>query len=85
MKKRLTGVDLVAAILALTLALGVLMLLITAMVNVNSSPVLTTQAIGENTTQVLTAVLGGIVGVLGGYVGSRHRKKEDEEGRDEDQ
>jgi hypothetical protein len=72
-----TGVDLVALILALTLAMGVLLITATSIINVTTHQV-PTQALGENTTQILTSVLGGIVGVLGGYVGFKTRPKNDE-------
>lgn len=70
------GVDRVALVLALTLALGVALIITVSMINVGTHQV-PTQALGENTTQVLTSVLGGIVGVLGGYVGFKTRAKKD--------
>jgi hypothetical protein len=66
----------VAVILACTLVLGVLLITVTSIANVVTHQV-PTQALGENTTQILTSVLGGIVGVLGGYVGFKTRRKED--------
>jgi len=29
--------------------------------------------LGENTTQILTAIMGGLIGILGTYIGSRTR------------
>ena len=78
-KRRPDGVDRVALVLALTLALGVALIVTVSMINVGTHQV-PTQALGENTTQVLTSVLGGIVGVLGGYVGFKARKPGDPPG-----
>jgi hypothetical protein len=62
------AVDAVAVILALSLALAVVLILCTAIINVidHQAP---TPTLGENTTQVLTSAVGGVVGVLGAYVG----------------
>jgi hypothetical protein len=60
--------DLVAIILALGLVTTSSLIGLALVVNVarghNPSPTL-----GENTTQVLIAVLGGLVGILGSYLG----------------
>jgi len=73
-------VDVVAFVLAVVLGLSLVLIITTALVGVldRSQPTL-----GENTTQILTAGLSGIVGVLGSYIGFRaHRsnvkKSEDE-------
>jgi hypothetical protein len=62
------GVDLVVCILACALAASLLLVGISAVLNValgrNPAP-----SLGENTTQVMTTVLGGIIGVVGTYVG----------------
>jgi hypothetical protein len=62
------AVDVVAVILALALCAAVTLILITAIINVidHQAP---TPTLGENTTQVLTSAVGGVVGILGGYVG----------------
>jgi len=61
-------VDLVAIILACGLVLIAFLIGVSLMINVaeghNPTPTL-----GENTTQVLTTVLGGLIGILGGYIG----------------
>jgi hypothetical protein len=52
--------------------------MVTAIINVadHQAP---TPTLGENTTQVLTSAIGGIVGILGAYVGYSFRppKKHD--------
>jgi len=62
------GVDLVAFVLALALATALILVGFSSVLNValgrNPAP-----SLGENTTQVMTTVLGGIIGVLGSYVG----------------
>lgn len=75
MKSFRPGPDLVATILALALVVAVLVFGIAIIVNVvlDEVPVTT---LGENTTQVLSGLLGGIIGVLGSYLG-RHGKHED--------
>ena len=62
-------VDIVALILAIALAIAILMLMIIILVNVidHQTP---TQTLGENATQVITAVVGGIFGILGSYIGA---------------
>jgi hypothetical protein len=60
--------DVVAIILALGLvAVGVLIglaLVVNVLKGHNPTPTL-----GENTTQILTTVMGGLIGVLGSYLG----------------
>jgi hypothetical protein len=69
-------VDLVACILAAALAVAVVLILTTAIINVadRQAP---TPTLGENTTQVLTSLVGGVVGILGAYVGYSFRDKRD--------
>lgn len=61
-------VDLVALILAFGLVLIAFLIGLALIVNVaeHHNP---TPTLGENTTQVLTTVLGGLIGILGGYIG----------------
>jgi len=68
--RRLSGVDFVAAILACGLVLGVAVIGAGVIINVvdHQTP---TQVLGENATQVIIAVIGGLVGVLGSYVGAK--------------
>lgn len=70
MKRKGLGVDLVAFVLALALAFTLILVTVTALVNVVQSPK-SLFSLGENTTQVLTTVLGGIIGLLGSYMGYR--------------
>jgi len=73
---RRRGVDVVAVVLAAALGVAVVLILITAIVNVidHQAP---TPTLGENTTQVLTSAVGGIVGVLGAYVGYSFRDRDE--------
>jgi hypothetical protein len=63
--------DVIALVLAIALALSVVGAFVAVMLNIidGKSP---TPTLGENTTQVLTAIVGGIVALLGAYIG--HRK-----------
>jgi hypothetical protein len=72
------AVDHVALVLAVALALAVVLILVTAIVNVvdRQAP---TPTLGENTTQVLTSAVGGIVGVLGAYVGYTFSGRHDDD------
>ena len=69
------GVDWVACVLAGALALTVTLIMVTAIVNVvdRQAP---TPTLGENTTQVLTSAIGGVVGILGAYVGYSFRNRD---------
>jgi hypothetical protein len=78
--KRRVSVDVVALGLVVVLGLGVVLICVIALVGIvrRSSP----PTLGENTTQILTAILSGTVGVLGSYIGFRTRsngKKSDDE------
>jgi hypothetical protein len=68
-------VHLVALVLAVALTLLVVGIMTTVIINVASheNP---TPTLGENATQVLTAIVGGLVGVLGAYVGYAMRHRE---------
>jgi hypothetical protein len=67
-KREWSGADLVAIILACALGLiSVLILLATTIQIVDhESPDLT---LSENATQILIAAIGGLTGLLGGYIG----------------
>ena len=72
------GVDFVAAILALGLSLCVVLILVATMVQIVANQPREPQIqLSENATQILIAAIGGIVGVLGGYVGYRLREHRD--------
>jgi multisubunit Na+/H+ antiporter MnhB subunit len=64
------SVDTVA--LALAIVLGATIVLIMTAVIVALSQHETPPSLGENTTQVLSAAIAGVVGLLGAYLGSRH-------------
>jgi hypothetical protein len=73
---RRLGVDLVALVLAVALGVTVVLIMVTAIINVvdRQAP---TPTLGENTTQVLTSAIGGVVGILGAYVGYSFRRRRD--------
>jgi len=77
MPRRRPTVDHVAVILALALLLAVALVMTAVILNVVShkNP---TPTLGENATQVIVAVMGGLIGVLGGYVGARTRRPDDD-------
>jgi uncharacterized YccA/Bax inhibitor family protein len=56
---------------AIILAAGVSLALITATAAVAYTGILTGKPVGENITQILTGWGGGIIGVLGAYVGKK--------------
>jgi hypothetical protein len=76
--KRRLGVDLIALVLAVSLGIAIVMIMVSAIINVvdHQAP---TPTLGENTTQVLTSAMGGVVGILGAYVGYAFRRRHDEE------
>lgn len=82
MKRGWKGVDFVAAVLAIGLALLVVLIIVATIVQIlNNRPASPEIQLSENATQVLIAAIGGIVGVLGGYVGYRVREhREDNDG-----
>ena len=71
------GVDLVAAILAVGLAVLVVLIIVATMVQILANDLKPQIQLSENATQILIAAIGGMVGVLGGYVG--HRLHDDDE------
>ena len=82
-RRRRLGVDLVALVLAIGLAGVVILILVATMVQIlnNSFPEV---ALSENATQVLTSAVGGLSGILGGYIGYSMRDRDrDRDKRDE--
>jgi hypothetical protein len=72
MRKLRANVDVVAVILAIALGLAIVLIMAAVLVQViDHEPV----TLGENATQILTAVVGGLIGVLGGYVGARVQQR----------
>jgi hypothetical protein len=78
--KRRFSVDLIAFVLAIGLASSIILILVATIVQIlnHSRPEVT---LSENATQVLTSAVGGLSGILGGYVGysMRDRKNKDRE------
>jgi hypothetical protein len=70
--------DRVALVLAAALVVAVVGLFAAVLANIvsNHQPAAT---LGENTTQVLSGLIGGIVGVLGAYLGRVARRREDDD------
>ena len=77
--RRIT-VDLVALVLAVALALAVTLLMVVVLLNVVSHQT-PTQTLGENATQVIIAIIGGLIGVLGSYIGARVRHRNGDGGK----
>jgi hypothetical protein len=69
-------VDLVALILAVALGLLVVLILVATTIQIVNSSFPQVQ-LSENATQVLIAGVGGLTGLLGGYIGSRSRSGKD--------
>jgi hypothetical protein len=76
------GVDLIAFVLAVGLASTIILILVATMVQIvhNQRPEVT---LSENATQVLTSAVGGLSGILGGYVGYSLRDRKGKDGEDE--
>jgi hypothetical protein len=76
------GVDIVAIILAAGFASVVFLILIATIVQIthNERPEV---SLSENATQILTSTVGGLSGILGGYVGYS-LKNRDKDDQDED-
>jgi len=78
-KKRI-NVDVVAFVLALALGTAVVLIMTGIIINIagKKNP---TPTLGENPTKVKIGIMGGIIGILGSYIGSRgrDREKNDEE------
>jgi hypothetical protein len=62
------GVDIVAVVLATAFAGVVVLILIATIVQIlhNERPEV---SLSENATQILTSAVGGLSGILGGYIG----------------
>jgi hypothetical protein len=73
------SVDLVAVILATTLGLVLILVAGTSLVNTINPDTNLTSTLGENTTQILSAATGAIVGVLGTYMGYRAGSRRDDD------
>jgi ABC-type nickel/cobalt efflux system permease component RcnA len=69
-------VDIVALVLAISLGIAIILIMVAVLENVHTKRT-PTPTLGENTAQVLIAVVGGVVGVLGSYIGFRVGKHED--------
>jgi hypothetical protein len=75
-RSRLRPVDRVVAILAIGLVFALCLVLIGSIIALFEHE-LPMNTLGENTTQVLTGITGGIIGIIGAYVGNRTRSIED--------
>lgn len=82
-ERRRLNVDMVVLVLTIGFSVMLILIAVAALVALtegkNDNSVL-----GENSTQVLIAAIGGTIGVLGAYVGSRlerrmHDRKEDDD------
>ena len=75
-KKRrdLSGVDIVAIILAIGLSSVLCFIIIVATIVqiIHNAPGVPEIQLSENSTQIMIAAIGGILGVLGGYIGYRY-------------
>jgi hypothetical protein len=76
------GVDLIALVLAIGLSSAIILILVATMVQIvyNQRPEVT---LSENATQVLTSAVGGLSGILGGYIGYSMRDRRGKDGEDE--
>jgi hypothetical protein len=68
-------VDYVAVILAVALAGLVILILVATTIQIVHSGFPQVE-LSDNATQVLTGAIGAITGLLGGYIGGRHRGRD---------
>ena len=74
-------VDVVALALAVSLFLVLLLVGVAIIIVIITAPnTLPRAVLGENTTQVLTGAISGIIGVLGSYIGHRLGKRDSDSG-----
>lgn len=71
-RSNLTGADIVAIILATGVALVLCLIIIGTIVQIlHNAPGVPEIQLSENATQIIISGMGGIIGVLGGYIGYR--------------
>lgn len=69
-RRNLTGADIVAIILAIGVSFVICLVLIGTIVQIlHNQPDSPEIQLSENATQILIAGIGGMIGVLGGYIG----------------
>jgi hypothetical protein len=66
-------VDTVAMILALALGLVAVLILVATMVQILNSAFPQVE-LSDNASQVLTTAVGALAGLIGSYIGGRHRR-----------
>lgn len=72
-------VDVVATILAVGLSSAVILILVVTGIQITRSS-LPTVELSSNASQILTGAVGGLAGLLGGYLGHNLRDKQRKEG-----
>jgi len=81
-RNNLTGVDIVAIILAIGVSLVLCLIIVGTIVQIlHNAPNVPEIQLSENATQILIAGIGGIVGVLGSYIGYRMHNLQSRENR----
>jgi hypothetical protein len=71
-RSNLTGADIVAIILATGVALVLCLIIVGTIVQIlHNAPGVPEIQLSENATQIIISGMGGIIGVLGGYIGYR--------------
>lgn len=85
-RNRLTGADIVAIILAVGVALVICLIIVGTIVQIlHNTPGAPQIQLSENATQILIAGIGGMIGVLGGYIGYHMHSNSKENYMDEEQ
>jgi hypothetical protein len=72
-------VDVVAAILAVGLSSAVILILVVTGIQITQSS-LPTVELSSNASQILTGAVGGLAGLLGGYLGHNLADRRDTDG-----
>jgi hypothetical protein len=84
-RRNLDGVDIVAIILAIGVSLLACLIIVGTIVQIlHNAPGVPEIQLSENATQILIAAIGGIVGVLGGYIGYRMHGNSKDKGESDD-
>jgi hypothetical protein len=86
-RNNLTGADIVAIILACGVSLVLCLIIVGTIVQIlHNTPGAPEIQLSENATQIIISGMGGIIGVLGGYIGYRmHQNHSREKYMDEEQ
>jgi hypothetical protein len=79
-RRRWRAVDWIALVLALGLALAIVLILVVSAIQVTHGSFPQVK-LSDNATQIITAGMGGLTGLLGAYIGTNRAGKDDDDRR----